>query len=651
MAQQDPKPTDEALRLTPVDTDESVEDNAVEALHKHLSLARAHLASASDLLIRLEAGLLKATRPTDENPSPQLQVLRTVPEKTPAEPAMPDTRGPEDWAPRLDAWLDRQPPVVVARGLAISLLVASTVLLWQQGDAALATVVWVIATLAFVAVCVPGCLPSSRWAVPGVFIALAFLGALTLRLVGIDQLALGVQGDEATTALATQETIRGVGNLFQERAFAIPTLGYVWFIPLMQLVASPIDAVRATSAIAGAGTVVMVGIWGWTLGGPRLAVIAACLLAASHTALYFSHLGTSNSIALFFSTSVTTLLTVALVRRSLAAAALTSVALVGVWCTWAGGREVLPLLALAPVVAWHGVRRLGALGPSALAVGGAVALLAGPALSLGGDHWPVFAFPRVSSALLVPDAWQHAADGARASDVLTVTAYQSRGVLVAFEPQTVGDASPFYQFDRPFVDTLTLFLAFVGLLVAITLIRRQRAWLLVISVPAIVLLASVATINPPDYPRLLMMLPAMALLAAIPLAWLSTRGRQGLVLAIGLTSAICLLNLWWFFVDYPREGHGNFDLALLADLAQRGPVYVVTPGFYFNHETLQLLDPRHNVQPPPQDPDGAGVWAAVGPDAQTDIAALQPYVADDRLQTFTDNTGRVVVYALVPPGR
>jgi hypothetical protein len=170
-------------------------------------------------------------------------------------------------------------------------------------------------------------------------------------------------------------------------------------------------------------------------------------------------------------------------------------------------------------------------------------------------------------------------------------------------------------------------------------------------VPAIVLLASVATINPPDYPRLLMMLPAMALLAAIPLAWLSTRGRQGLVLAIGLTSAICLLNLWWFFVDYPREGHGNFDLALLADLAQRGPVYVVTPGFYFNHETLQLLDPRHNVQPPPQDPDGAGVWAAVGPDAQTDIAALQPYVADDRLQTFTDNTGRVVVYALVPPGR
>ena len=54
-----------------------------------------------------------------------------------------------------------------------------------------------------------------------------------------------------------------------------------------------------------------------------------------------------------------------------------------------------------------------------------------------------------------------------------------------------------------------------------------------------------------------------ALLAAAPLASISAHGRRGLVLALGAVAAIGLMNVWWFFVDYPREGQGSFEQILL----------------------------------------------------------------------------------------
>jgi len=159
------------------------------------------------------------------------------------------------------------------------------------------------------------------------------------------------------------------------------------------------------------------------------------------------------------------------------------------------------------------------------------------------------------------------------------------------------------------------------------------------------------TVNPPDYPRLSMILPAVALLAALPLAWLSRRHRHGPLLAVGLTAVIAALNMWWFFVDYPSQGQGDFERLILAQLGRSGPVYVVTPNFYFTHETLTLLDPEHHVAAPPADADPNAAWAAVGPDAQKELDDIRPRMPTASLVTFPDNTGHPVVYALIPPAR
>jgi len=54
----------------------------------------------------------------------------------------------------------------------------------------------------------------------------------------------------------------------------------------------------------------------------------------------------------------------------------------------------------------------------------------------------------------------------------------------------------------------------------------------------LVFLVGALTANPPDYPRLSLILPGLAMLAALPLAWLSARSRTGLGLAVGATVLI-----------------------------------------------------------------------------------------------------------------
>jgi len=88
---------------------------------------------------------------------------------------------------------------------------------------------------------------------------------------------------------------------------------------------------------------------------------------------------------------------------------------------------------------------------------------------------------------------------------------------------------------------------------------------------------------------------------------------------------------------------------LLLRLADAGPVYVVTPDFYFQHETLRLLDPQQRIQPPPPaNADPHAAWIAVGPEAQRQLEQVQPRVPSDTLRPLTDNAGRIVLYALLP---
>jgi hypothetical protein len=261
---------------------------------------------------------------------------------------------------------------------------------------------------------------------------------------------------------------------------------------------------------------------------------------------------------------------------------------------------------------------------------------------------PVFVFPRSESSLLFAPALEHTAQIAGTPNPIGMAGFQLGRVISAFQVDTLGDRSPFYHFSRPIVDPSTLVLALVGSAGTIVGLRRRRAWLLPLALAATAFLVTVGTVNPPDYPRLSLLLPALALLAAAPLVWLWSLGRGGMVAALVVTAGIGALNLWWFFVEYPQQGQGSFEHVILMQMAERAPVYVVTPNYFFGYETLRLLDQEHRVQPPPQNPDPNATWVAVGPEAEVQLTRLRPSVPRHELRPFLDNAGRVVLYALVP---
>jgi len=109
-----------------------------------------------------------------------------------------------------------------------------------------------------------------------------------------------------------------------------------------------------------------------------------------------------------------------------------------------------------------------------------------------------------------------------------------------------------------------------GLVLAGARVRYESAWLLPICLTVGAFVAGVLTNDAPYVMRLAMALPGMALLAALPLVALARTSPSSLVRVLTLALpiiVICLVNVKWFFIDYPSEGMGGYETAAVGLLS------------------------------------------------------------------------------------
>ena len=135
--------------------------------------------------------------------------------------------------------------------------------------------------------------PFDRW---DIAISLAiFVLALGLRAWQMSQFPNTYSGDEGSAGLFAVELLDGkANNLFGLGWFSFPALYFAVQSAAIALLGQTIEAVRLTSAVAGALTVVAVYWLGRAMFDRTTAVLAALYLAASHYHIHMSRVALNN---------------------------------------------------------------------------------------------------------------------------------------------------------------------------------------------------------------------------------------------------------------------------------------------------------------------------------------------------------------------
>lgn len=377
-------------------------------------------------------------------------------------------------------------------------------------------------------------------------VAILVVAAL-LRTLWIGSFPRIIFGDEPRVAMFLHQAYRGdaIPSFFRMGWNTWPVVGLSLqgvFAPLFGI---NIASLRLSSALMGTLGVVTTYLLARELFTVRTALFSGFLFAVCRTAIDFSRLGITHAqvlclepLAFFF------------LWRALNGGRATAYLWAGVttaWClyTYNAGQLVPPL-----VLGWL---LLGAATrPARVATHwrGAALLIAAFALTLfpylynftdafsfgpNWGQWTIMARNRQTLSEVV-DAWRNVGIG-RAWDILSKQVWLT---WLGFGVLPGGGYGLGYR-RGGMLDDVSAALFVLGLGMSIRHIREGAYAFLLYWWLATVIAGGIVTIDPPAFVRLVGLLPALAILAALPLAWLTRQGSQRLTQAIGALVALALV--------------------------------------------------------------------------------------------------------------
>lgn len=513
---------------------------------------------------------------------------------------------------------------------------------------------------------------SVLWADVGdlALLAVLLVGALWLRLPGLVNQPYVVHGDEAACGMEALRWLHGgVPSLISVGWYGLPMAGYGLPALVMRVAGANLFGLRLSSVLIGVLSIALLYALAREFAGRRMAFVAAASMTLAHVHIHFSRMGIHYIHAPF-----AVLLTLWLLVRALRTQRALPAVLAGVGLSlsaqvYFSARIVfviVPLFLIGLLVfhrAWLNGR--------ALVPGWA-------ALSLLVSCGPLGVFflknpdplkERSAEVLilnLTPAMRAHLSSQFGSADLSTVLMRQLAAV-----PLLVGglaDQSLQYGPLYPLFDALMAVLVTVGFFYALLHLTRPLCLLLVIWVACTVVLGGVLTIDMPWWPRLLVMVPALCLLAALALeevlravqrAWASlewallpmTPGRRLRALMLGWLLALAVLgytggqSYQHYFVEYPQTVNSNSWRTqyttigrYLAELPAGTDVILFSDdGLIWDYPTFQFLAPHVHGQ---QVDSSQALQAALSSRAGPVLMIITPRKASD-FQRLLSMPGRV----------
>jgi len=525
-------------------------------------------------------------------------------------------RGIDGLVARLAAWLNVAPVQVV-------LLLMAPAFAWlarlAAGDHMLAhhAAVSVLAWLLAIAFAVGGSvirearrpLNIDRWDV--ILTAVLFVAALALRAYQTAVYPDTYSGDEGSAGLFAVELLTGkANNLFGIGWFSFPSFYFTVQSAAIALMGQTVEAVRLTSAVAGALTVPALYWLARTMFGRTTAILAAAYLTVSHYHIHMSRIALNNIWDGLFGT----------------------LAILGLWYGWQSGRRfafilcglalglgqyfyvsirILPILFLIWAAAAFWRRREQFRERFAgLALAAFIALVVFMPLGLFFATYPQEFQAPINRVTIFGD-WMtnELARGERTQSEILLDQFVKGVMGFTHEPLRL-----MYNPGSPLLLTAAGFLFLLGILWA--LLNFDLRYLLLLLPLAGAVASNTISQDPPSSQRYVMAMPMVAIFVATPLAeaiaWLRgqyPRARAVVVVAgFALMALVAAVDLDYYFNRVYDNGYvlggGNTLVAThvayyLRDKEPAGQ-QVFFFGFprmgYFSHSTVPFLAPDKRGQ-------------------------------------------------------
>jgi 4-amino-4-deoxy-L-arabinose transferase-like glycosyltransferase len=593
----------------------------------------------------------------------------------------------------LDAWLRELRPRAVFIVLGLFFSFAATLLLrdrvWNQatGDA---VILWLlgVASVAAAAAWPSSWPPVLRWDWQAHWRAVSrgtwteivsvvglTLLALTLRASALDSVPYTLGGDEAWFGLTARQVLSGeLRNPFVTAFVSMPTLFYWPVSWTMRLLGNNVMGLRLPAALMGTATVPLLYFLTRDLWGRRTALLAAVFLATYDYHIHYSRLGANNIWDPLFVVLVLWVLDLGLTipdKVQRARALILAGLLMGLSIYFYIGARLLPLL-IAVYVVFVWIRKqcqIERLGLHLVLLILAFLVAAGPMLSyalLHPNEWNA----RINQVGIIQSGWlerEPELTGKSTPQILAEQFLRAAGAFHVFPDRTV-----WYGADRPLLGFLSGAFAVLGMAWSLAHWRDRRFFLMLVWFWAVIITGGMLTESPPSSQRLIIAIPAVALLVAFGLEQSVILARRLLDfnrtwenVALGLLVAIMAVSsIHFYFVDYTpsrRYGSENGETATmighyLRDLDGDYHAYLFgAPRLYWSFGTMPFLAPNvqgqdvvESLSNPPEFVDEATVSAAGRgvvflflPERLGELDMVQQALSDGQVREFYDTRGRL----------
>jgi 4-amino-4-deoxy-L-arabinose transferase-like glycosyltransferase len=173
---------------------------------------------------------------------------------------------------------------------------------WAAGDArkminpAVAIIAWVLAIATAIVGSFRGPLEGVKFEPRSLTLPLVLtLAAFLARGLAMDRFPIALTGDEGRDGLEAARVLKGeLNNLFISAGYSFPSLFYFVQALSIRLLGQTTEALRLTSALAGALTVTALFYAGSVMFNQRTGFLAAIFLAAYSFHIHFSRIGLNN---------------------------------------------------------------------------------------------------------------------------------------------------------------------------------------------------------------------------------------------------------------------------------------------------------------------------------------------------------------------
>ena len=505
--------------------------------------------------------------------------------------------------------------------------------------------------------------PRLEWGI----LSAIFLGALLLRGVATAEFPWLLTGDEASSGLSALEFIDGArNNIFGLGWFSFPALYFFLQSISIRLFGQTTEALRITSALAGALTVLAL-YWFLKQAFDRwVALTGSILLAASHFHIHFSRIGLNNIWDGFFIAFISGAFWWGWSKNNRLGYVLAGLGFGLAQYFYASSRLLFLLfpiwLALSAARDWAGVRaRLNHL--AIMALGTLVITLPLAMTYLG--NIPEF-FAPISRVSYLGDALRADVVATGKTSVELLVAHFATSAR-AFTSTNIGW---FYNPETPMLlpFSATIFLMGIALLL-LGIGKRAELWLILWLAGAITIGALSESV--PASQRYVFAAPAVAATMGMTLVrigqWLIESwpiARPAVVGVVGIVVALaCWVDLSFYFGDYSgskRFGDINtetaFAVAQMLDEREPGVEVYFFGGRmgYYSHSSLPFLASHANghdvlqplTSPPNWDLSGPTVFVFL-PERVAEMAIVQErYPGGDVFQEYGRHADLYLAYEL-----